>query len=292
MKKVLFTGVCILVLMVQVMAQERIILYPGQQLKIGGAEKISDAPHLDYYKSKASNRSTTAVLICPGGAYTKLAVNHEGKDVAKFFNDHGYDAFVLKYRLNDGDQQGSTYPAQWNDATTAIRYIKSHAKDYNIDPAKVGVLGFSAGGHLASSLATIISPAQPNSTDLALQFSSRPAFAVLVYPVISLNTDFKHAYSAEMLLGKNYSVAMADSLSTDKRVSAETPPTMLIHSTDDKAVPVENSIFFYNALRAHNIPASMHIYDHGGHGYGMAPTDKVLNTWPQLCITWLQQLNL
>jgi len=270
------------------MAQERIELHPGAKMKIGGAQAIQDAPYFEYFRSQSKDRKTAAVLICPGGAYTNLAVNHEGKDVALFFNEHGYDAFVLHYRLNDGQQSGSTYPAQWDDATTALRYIKQHAASWQIDPSKVGILGFSAGGHLASSVATIID----NGDGSADKPSTRPAFAVLVYPVISLNTNFKHAYSAEMLLGKDYSKQMADSLSTNLRISDQTPPTFLVHSTDDKTVPVENSWFFYQGLKQHGISAGLHIFDHGGHGYGMAPKDKVLNAWPKLCIDWLEEQGL
>ncbi|UYQ92889.1 alpha/beta hydrolase [Chitinophaga horti] len=209
--------------------------------------------------------------------------------MAKFFNNEGFDAIVLHYRLNDAEQSGSRYPDQYNDVTTAMRIVKSKASGWKVDPEKIGVIGFSAGGHLASMLTTIHTPANAEAKNTSEKFSSRPAFSVLVYPVISLSADFKHAGSARNLLGADPRPGLADSLSTQTRVNAQTPPTMLIHSTDDKTVPVENSLVFYNALKANKIPASLHIFDHGGHGYGMAPKDPVINTWPGVAVLWIRE---
>jgi acetyl esterase/lipase len=150
-------------------------------------------------------------------------------------------------------------------------------------------MGFSAGGHLASTLATMIIPGNPQAKKETERWSTRPAFAVLVYPVIAMNNEYAHKGSATNLLGPDATAAMKDSLSTYLRVSPETPPTMLIHSTDDKTVPVENSLLFYKALVKNKVSATLHVYDHGGHGYGMAPKDAVLNSWPGLCISWLQE---
>jgi len=260
-------------------AQEKIYLYPEQKdLHIGGKDKVQEAPFIEHFS--ASTKNGAAVLVIPGGGYTFLAEGHEGKDIAQFFNSKGYDAIVLHYRINDDAQQGARYPAQYNDATLAMRMIKSKAADWGLSPDKIGVIGFSAGGHLASCVATMIQP------------GTKPAFAVLVYPVISMDTPYKHAGSATMLLGPQPAAGMVDSLSTQNRVSEQTPPTMLIHSTDDKVVPIENSLLFYNALRAHHVPATLHVYDHGGHGYGLGVKDPVLNSWPELCITWLQGLGI
>ncbi|HEY1166864.1 MAG TPA: alpha/beta hydrolase [Chitinophaga sp.] len=260
-------------------AQEKIYLYPEQKdLHIGGRDKVQEAPFIEHFSASAKNGA--AVLVIPGGGYTFLAEGHEGKDIARFFNSKGYDAIVLHYRVNDDAQQGARYPAQYNDATLAMRMIKSKAADWGLNPDKVGVIGFSAGGHLASCVATMIQP------------GTKPAFAILVYPVISMDTPYKHAGSAMMLLGPQPAQGMVDSLSTQNRVSEQTPPTMLIHSTDDKVVPIENSLQFYNALRAHHVPATLHVYDHGGHGYGLAVKDPVLSSWPELCITWLQGLGI
>ena len=271
-------------------AQERIDLYPGQpQLKIAGGRKVNDVPHIDHYKARADKKNGAAILICPGGGYTHLAVEHEGTAVAEFYTEQGFDAIVLHYRLNDVTQSGSRFPAQYNDVTNAMRLVKSKAAAWQLDPDKIGVLGFSAGGHLASTLATMIIPADPNATGPE-RWSSRPAFAVLVYPVISMSAGFRHNGSALNLLGPDASAAMKDSLSTDKRVTAATPPTMLIHSSDDKGVPVENSLAFYAALQQNKVSATMHVFDHGGHGYGMAPKDPVLNSWPQLSVTWIKSM--
>jgi len=260
-------------------AQEKIYLYPEQKgLHIGGKDKVQEAPFIEHFG--ASSKNGAAVLVIPGGGYTFLADGHEGKDIAQFFNSKGYDAIVLHYRINDDAQQGARYPAQYNDAMQAMRMIKSKAADWGLNPDKIGVIGFSAGGHLASCVATMIQP------------GTKPAFAVLVYPVISMDTPYKHAGSATMLLGPQPAPGMVDSLSTQNRVSEQTPPTMLIHSTDDKVVPIENSLLFYNALRAHHVPATLHVYDHGGHGYGLGVKDPVLNSWPELCITWLQGLGI
>jgi acetyl esterase/lipase len=169
-----------------------------------------------------------------------------------------------------------------------MQIVKSKAESWKLDPEKIGVMGFSAGGHLASMLTTIHVAANPSSKNKWEQFSSRPAFSILVYPVISMTADYRHVGSGVNLLGPNPAPGLADSLSTDKRVNAQTPPTMLIHSTDDKTVPVENAIVFYKALQANKIPATLHIYDHGGHGYGMAPKDPVLNTWPSLSVLWIR----
>jgi acetyl esterase/lipase len=283
----------LLMMTVTASAQERIDLYPGQpELQIAGGKKIADVPHIDYYKAPADKKNGAGILICPGGGYTHLATGHEGKDIAEFFTAQGYDAIVLHYRLNDNEQKGSRYPAQYNDVTNAMRLVKSKAASWQINPDKIGVIGFSAGGHLASTLATMIIPASQQPKNELEKWSSRPAFAILVYPVITMSESYMHKGSMMNLLGPNASVALKDSLSTDKRVTEQTPPTMLIHSTDDKAVPVENSLTFYKALKAHNVSASLHVYDHGGHGFGMAPKDEVLNSWPGLCISWLKDIVL
>ena len=269
-------------------AQERINLYPDHpEWKILGGKEINDVPHIEYYPAPADKKNGAAVLVCPGGGYAHLALGHEGKDVAEFFNANGFDAIVLHYRLNGGPQPGSTFPAQYNDVTLAMRIVKSKAKSWGFDPEKVGVLGFSAGGHLASMLTTMHIAPDPQGKAAYERFSSRPAFSVHVYPGISLSESFRHAGSANNLLGAGAPKEKQDSLSTQNRVTAETPPTMLIHASDDKGVPVENSLVFYKALLQHNIPATMHIYDHGGHGFGMAPKDPVLNTWPGLVVNWI-----
>lgn len=269
-------------------AQEKIFLYPStEKVTKDGFDK--EPPFIEYFKANPDSLNGSAILVCPGGGYGHLADQHEGVDIAKFYNQYGFDAFVLHYRLNNGAQQGHRYPAQHNDATTALRIIKSRAKEWNLDPERIGIIGFSAGGHLASTVGTIIKPANKKSKIPLEQWSSRPSFMLLIYPVISLSSKYAHRGSAENLLGKNPEFSLLDSLSTQNRVTAQTPPTFLVHSTDDNAVPPENSVMFYEALRKENIPSTLHIYDHGGHGYGMAPKDPVLNGWPLLTVKWLER---
>ncbi|KAA2244967.1 alpha/beta hydrolase [Chitinophaga agrisoli] len=273
-------------------AQEKINLYPqAQDLHIGGRDKVADAPYITHYSAPQKNGS--AVLICPGGGYTFLADGHEGTDIAAFFTNKGYDAIVLRYRVNvAGQTPQAHYPTQYNDVTTAMRLVKSKAAGWGLDPEKIGVIGFSAGGHLASCLATLIQPANPQAGNELEKWSTRPAFAILVYPVIAMQPPYKHGGSADMLLGADTATTLADSLSTYNRVTAATPPTMLIHATDDNVVPVENSLLFYDALRRQHISATLHVYDHGGHGFGLGVKDPVLASWPALCITWLQRMGI
>lgn len=273
------------------MAQEKIYLYPAtEKVTIDGFEKDKEPPYFEYFKANPDSANGSAILICPGGGYTNLALEHEGSDVARFYNQHGFDAFVLHYRLNVFDQSGHRFPDQYRDVTTAMRILKSRAKDWKLDPERIGVLGFSAGGHLASMGATMHLPANKKSKNILERWTSRPAFAILLYPVITLSGAAAHTYSREMLLGKNPDNELVDSLSTHNRVNPHTPPTFIVFSTDDDAVPPENGILFYQALRKNKIPSSLHIYDHGGHGYGMAPKDNVLNTWPWLSVQWLERL--
>lgn len=270
-------------------AQEKIYLYPStEKVTKEGIDK--EPPFIYYFKAFPDSANRSAILICPGGGYTHLAGQHEGNDVAAFFNQFGFDAFVLHYRLNNSEQRGHRYPAQYNDVTTAMRLIKSRAAEWKLDPERIGVLGFSAGGHLASTLGTMIKPSDPKSSSVLEKFGTRPAFMVLIYPVISLSTKYAHRGSVEMLLGRNPEFRLLDSLSTNNRVTAQTPPTFLVYSNDDMVVPPENGVLFYEALRKEGVAASLHIYDHGGHGYGMAPKDPVLRTWPSLCIQWLRRM--
>jgi acetyl esterase/lipase len=270
-------------------SKQRIFLYSSE---VGIVIKGYDttAPYMDYYPSKNPSKNKTVVLICPGGGYTNLAWDKEGVKPALFFNENGVDAFVLKYRLNNSKQEGHRYPDQYNDVTTAIRIIRSRAAEFGIDPEKTGVMGFSAGGHLASTAATIHLKGDPNATDPLKRYNTRPSFAILMYPVITMDTTFAHRGSRDNLLGKTPDQALVDALSTEKRVNAETPPTILIHADDDKGVLPRNSIEFYLALKRNKVPASMFIYDHGGHGFGMAPQDPLLSQWPSQVVQWMQRL--
>lgn len=272
-------------------AQDKIALYPAtEKVTIDGFAKDKEPPFLDHYKANPDSVNGTTILVCPGGGYTNLALTHEGSDVAEYYSRHGFEVFVLHYRLNIGDQSGHRFPDQYRDVTTALRTIKSRAREWKLDPERVGILGFSAGGHLASMGATMHLNANKKAKAPLEQVSSRPAFAILIYPVIALSGAPAHRGSAEMLLGKNPDDNLVDSLSTHNRVNGHTPPTFIVYANDDDGVPPENGVLFYQALRKHNIPASLLIYDHGGHGFGMAPKDPVLSTWPWLSIKWLERL--
>ncbi len=270
-------------------SQQRIFIYPSPEPVMNkGFDTI--APFIDYYPSKNPSKEKTAVLICPGGGYAHLAWEKEGVLPARFFNDNGMDAFVLRYRLNNAKQEGHRYPDQYNDVTTALRIIRSRADEWQINPKKIGVMGFSAGGHLASTAATMIQQGDPNAQNPLEQISTRPAFAILMYPVITMDTMFAHRGSRDMLLGKTPNTELINALSIDKRVSSETPPVLLILADDDKVVVPQNSILFYEALKRNKVPSSLFIYDHGGHGFGMASSDAVLSQWPKQCLVWLQRL--
>ena len=209
----------------------------------------------------------------------------EGVEVAQWMNERGIAAFVLRYRCGGGANQ---QPVPHNDAQRAIRMVRSGAKQWQIDPDRVGVLGFSAGGHLASSAATIFDPGNPDSADSVERLSSRPDFAVLVYPVISMRPPVTHGGSRSNLLGENPSERDVESWSTDERVTKKTPPTFLVHASDDGPVPVKNSLLFYEALVKHGVPCELHVYEHGGHGFGMLRGERPADAWPHLLEPWLR----
>lgn len=269
--------------------QQRILLYPNDKnAVIAGFDSLP--PLMDYYPARNGIKGRTVVLICPGGGYSHLSWDKEGVVPADIFNNAGIDAFVLRYRLNNGKQEGHHFPDQYNDVTTALRMIKAKAAALGYSINKVGIMGYSAGGHLASMATTIFTEVNATAKDSLGRVSSRPDFSILVYPVIYMDTVVAHRGSRTMLLGNNPSQAMVDSLSTQNRVSAQTPPVMLVLADDDKTVIPQNSIGFYEALKKYKIPATMHIYDHGGHGFGTAPNDPVLSQWPKLCLEWMARL--
>jgi acetyl esterase/lipase len=244
-----------------------------------------DKPSITPYLAKSP--IGTAVIVCPGGSYMHLAMDHEGVQVAKWLNSLGISAFVLQYRL------GPKYhhPAMINDAQRAIRTVRSRAAALHIQPDRIGIWGFSAGGHLASTAATHFDTGDPNATDPIDRAGSRPDFAILAYPVISFG-EFAHVGSRDNLLGKNPDPKLVEDLSNDLRVTAQTPPTFLFHTTADATVPVENSVRFYLALRKAGVPAEMHIFQNGPHGVGLAPTDATLSAWGGLLANWLRERGL
>jgi acetyl esterase/lipase len=255
----------------------------GNQL-VGVSRVIQ--PQLTVFK--AAEPSGAAVIICPGGGYGYLAIDKEGVKVAQWFNTKGITAFVLKYRLpSDLIMENKTIgPLQ--DAQRAMRLVRENAQEYEIDTAKVGIMGFSAGGHLASTLSTHYND-KVYETDGAI--TAKPNFSILLYPVISMQEGITHQGSRENLLGKNPSAADVDRFSNEMQITAKTSPTFLVHAADDQAVPVKNSIDYFTALNQNNVPVEMHIYEKGGHGFGLgtAPTN---NAWPESLALWLKTYGL
>lgn len=249
---------------------------------LGHAEE--DTPTLTVYLPLNTPVGMTAVIILPGGGYRNLAMNHEGRQVANYLNAAGVAAFVLKYRL------GPRYhhPIEMDDAQRAIRMLRSHAADWHIDPARIGIMGFSAGGHLAATVSTHFDSGQPAAGDPVDRAASRPDFAVLAYPVISMTEPWTHQGSKTNLLGENPPAELARSLSADLAVTQQTPPTFLFQTNADTTVPAENAVSYYLALRKAGVPAEMHIFQNGPHGLGLALDDPALGQWPGLLLNWLR----
>ncbi len=252
-----------------------------------GTEPV-DKPKITVYRAPADKANGAAVVVCPGGGYWVVAADHEGKQVAEWLNGLGVTAFVLQYRL------GPRYhhPAPLQDAQRALRLVRAKARDFGIDAGRVGILGFSAGGHLSSTAGTHFDAGRSGDADPIERESSRPDFMVLAYPVISLVSPFTHKGSLDNLIGKDADPKLKESLSNELQVTKDTPPTFLFHTADDSGVPVENSTVFFAALRKAGVPAEMHIYAKGPHGVGLAPKDPALSTWPALCAAWMRGLGV
>jgi acetyl esterase/lipase len=245
----------------------------------------ADQPRLTLYPAIAvpGRETHTAVLVIPGGAYAMLATDHEGVQIARWLNNLGVSAFMLEYRL------GPRYhhPIELGDASRALRWVRSHAAEFNFDANRVGVWGFSAGGHLASTLGTHFKAGDPSSTDPIERVSSRPDFMILTYPVIGPVGPASER-SFDNLLGEHPDPALVEELSNDKHVTADTPPAFLVHTDADKAVWPENSVTFYLALRRAGVPAELHVFQNGDHGFGLAQYDAVLSAWSSLLANWLR----
>jgi len=260
-----------LLVSVSALAQRVELLWPEGAPGAAGAED-RDKPSITIYLPAAETSSGAGVVICPGGGYGNLSMEKEGSHIADWLNARGIAGFVLKYRL------GPRYhhPAPLDDAQRALRYVRTHAPELHIQPDRVGIWGFSAGGHLASTAAT------------HFDTGARPDFAILAYPVITLEPPYAHQGSRRNLLGEEPDSKLVHDLSNQTQVTAATPPTFLFHTDGDKGVPAENSVMFYLALRKAGVPAELHIYERGPHGVGLASADPVLASWPARLEDWLK----
>jgi acetyl esterase/lipase len=269
---------------------------PGAKRPPAGTEKTNErggitnieVPQILVKLPPKESANGSAVVIFPGGGYAHLAIKHEGLDYAQWLNDLGFAAIIVKYRV--GQNPGYQYPVPLLDARRAIRTTRANATEWNINPDHIGVMGSSAGGHLASLAATQFNLSFPEeTTDEIDKLSARPNFAILCYPVIIMDSEIGHSGSRNNLAGKNPSPALLTKLTTYRNITKDTPPTFLIHTSDD-GVDSRNSTLFANALKENKIPHALHIFPTGGHGYGLNGKGE-LATWPSLLEKWLNTQN-
>lgn len=251
---------------------------------------LVQAPDISVYLPSKRIATGQAVIICPGGGYGRLAYNWEGTDPARLLSARGIAAIVLKYRLPNAKSNITPHLSPLMDAKRAIRLVRANAAKWNIKKDQVGIMGFSAGGHLASTLGTHFDNGDANAADSVERQSSRPDFMVLVYPVISMSKPIMHAGSRNNLIGQNADSTLAKLYSNELQVTKETPPTFLLHATDDKGVPVENSLLFYQALKDNGVSAEMHVYPTGGHGFSLGMGKGYLEGWTDLLVQWMRGL--
>jgi len=248
-------------------------------------------PAIDVYLPTKRYATGQAVIICPGGGYSGLAYDYEGTDVARLLSATGIAGIVLKYRLPSPDSSVEPHRTPLLDAQRAMRLVRARAADWQIDPARIGIMGFSAGGHLAATLGTQFDAGDPAAVDPVDRERSRPDFMVLMYPVISLVDAAVHTGSRRMLLGDPPDPALVARYSAELQVKHDTPPTFIVHADNDTGVPVENALLMYRALRQHKIPAELHVLSAGGHGFGLALNNPHVGSWPRALVLWLQTLN-
>lgn len=248
-------------------------------------DRPEDKPTLTFCLPAKDKATGTAVVVCPGGGYGHLATGHEGSDIAAWFNEMGVAAVILEYRHRN---RGYGHPAPLKDAQRAIRTVRARAKELGVDPAKIGIMGFSAGGHLASTAGTHFDQGDADAEDPIERVSCRPDFMILCYPVVAFDEPYTHYGSQRNLIGENPDPELVRSLSNEKQVTAETPPTFLFHTDEDTAVPSENSVYFYLALRKAKVPAELHVFRTGRHGLGLARDVPGTKAWPQCCREWMR----
>ena len=273
-----------------------VTLYKVEPLWSDGApgakgSEDGDKPNLTIYRPPREKATGAAVVICPGGGYGHLAMDHEGHQIAQWLNSFGVAGFILQYR-HSRSGAGYGHPAPLQDAQRAVKTVRARAKEWDVDPARIGILGFSAGGHLASSAGTHFQNRYSDAKDSIDKVSCRPDFMILIYPVISFTEWCTHKGSRKNLLGTDPERELVENMSNERQVTVQTPPTFLVHGNDDKGVPPENSIFFYLALRKAKVPAEMHIYENGRHGFGLGKNFGPVSTWPTRCQDWMKNRGL
>jgi len=252
-------------------------------------DRPADKPTLTIYLPEAAKANGAAVVICPGGGYGFVAMDHEGHQIARWLGGLGVAGFIVDYRHRT---KGYGHPAPLQDAQRAIRTVRSGSAEWKVDPAKIGILGFSAGGHLASTAATHFDAGDPAAADPIQRAGCRPDFAVLCYAVIAFDEPYTHRGSQQNLLGKDADPALVRSLSNEKQVTAQTPPTFLFHTDEDKGVPPENSVEFYLALRRAGVPGELHVFQKGQHGIGLGLSVPGTSAWSKLCEAWMRNRGL
>ncbi len=278
-------------------AQEVIPLWPEgvpDAKPNGGEERLEDGrvynvqvPTLSYFPADAAKASGTAVIVCPGGGYVRLAIAKEGGALGQRLNAAGVAVFVLKYRLKEYG-----HPAPLRDVLRAVRLVRSRAAAYGLRPERIGVMGSSAGGHLAATAATLFDAPEGRTGGALDAVSARPDFAALLYPVITLSPPFAHKGSLGALLGPEPAPELVARLSLESQVTKDTPPVFLVHTAEDVSVPLENSLLFFQALRRHGVPAEMHLYEKGPHGFGTQAGLGTTSEWPQRFEEWLEARGL
>jgi acetyl esterase/lipase len=265
----------------------RELLWPkGAPGAVGTTDK--DKPTLTTYLPPMGKGNGTGVVVCPGGGYQHLAIGHEGKEIAEWLTAHGVAAFVLEYRLGPRYR----HPAPLQDAQRAVRSVRARAREVGLDAKRIGIWGFSAGGHLASTAATHFDAGNEGDVDAIQRVSCRPDFAILYYPVITLEKPHAHWGSRINLLGKAPDEALVQSLCNHKQVSKDTPPIFLFHTKKDRVVPIENSELFEAACKKAGVSVKLVVFDDGPHGVGLARTDPVLSKWPLQLEAWMKERNL
>jgi acetyl esterase/lipase len=260
------------------------LLWPNGAPGANGAD-AKDKPNLIIWSPEKEKNCGVAIVVCPGGGYGGLAMDHEGKQIGEWLNSHGITALICDYRHRG---KGYGHPAPLQDAQRAIRTARSRSKDLGFEANKVGILGFSAGGHLASTAVTHFDDGDPAAEDPIMRISSRPDFGVLCYAVIAFDQPFTHRGSQKNLLGEGAAPDLVASLSNEKQVTAKTPPCFLWHTYEDTGVPPDNSVVFYQAMLKNKVPGELHVYEKGRHGVGLGKSIPGTSDWSEACIRWLK----